>query len=174
MKFVKFKFSENKLPVWVEYDPNTPVYDATIYNFAGGKNSGNDLTGKQIVDAESIYDLDWNDTELLSDKFKTGWVSPEGEFYGCGYKSHELQAKYIHKKTERQLEELGFIKITKIRMVCKFMYAVLNYSQSPTLSQYKWFEKNYIEDNRDEVLERLSFWMKHKPRARTTTNDLSM
>ena len=48
MKFVKFKFSDNVLPIWVEYDDNTPIYDATICGFGFGKNSGNNLTGKEV------------------------------------------------------------------------------------------------------------------------------
>lgn len=161
MKFVKYLFSNKELPVWVEYDQNTPIYNATIYNFAGGMNSGNDLTGQEIVEAESLYDLDWSNTELLSDKFDTGWVSPAGDFYGCGYSSHELQAKYVHKKTERQLEQLGFIKITKTRRV-GWEYIVLTYDKKPTLNQYKWFQKNYIKPNREQVLDNIEFWMKHE------------
>ena len=170
MKFVKFKFSDNVLPIWAEYDENTPIYDATVCGFGFGKNSGNNLTGKEVVQADSLYDLDWKNTDLWCDKFTTGWVAPDGTYYGCNYHQHDKQAQFIHKKTERELEQLGYIKITKTRYINNFKHLVLIYDKSPTMAQYKWFDKNYVQSNREEVLENIQFWMKHTRQRRWSAN----
>jgi len=158
MKFVKIKMKESDLmPYWWEYDESTPVNNAVLKNFYMGKNSGNDLTGYEIVEAKSWFDLDWKGTTVYSDIYYTGWLSPNGKFFGCDYECHEEQAMFVHKTNLTDLEEKGFIKITKKLRTNE--YIVLN-DCNVTLQQYNWFKKNYVLPNRDEVIENLKWYFK--------------
>ena len=74
-----------------------------------------------IVEAKDWKDLDWKGTDLFNDKYKTGWLNLKGDFFGCDYRHHDLQAELVHGKSEKELEEIGFIKLT------------YNYSSKPEL-----------------------------------------
>lgn len=158
MKFVKIKLnSKDIMPYWWEYDDTTPINNATLKNMGFGQNSGNDLTGYEIVEANSWFDLDWKGTKVYSDAYLTGWVSTDGEFYGCDYEYHNAQALLIHKCSLRELEEKGFIKITK--KLRSDEYAVLNTTKINAM-QFKWFKDNYVLSNREEVIEYLKWRLK--------------
>lgn len=168
MKFVKININNRDgIPFWWEYDESTPLYSATLYNMFGGKNSGNDIRDYEIVDANGWACLDYFGTIVYHDSYKTGWLSPDGKFYGCDYTSHMTHARLVHKCSERELEEKGFIKITK-----SYKYygrlEVLCYDQ-PTLDQIKWFKENYTEKNREEVLYKLELMQK----VYSKTNDMT-
>ena len=158
MKFVKIKINKDDLmPCWWEYDDSTPIFNATLKNMGFGQNSGNDLSGYEIVEAKSWFDLNWEGTKVYSSIYHTGWVSPNGEFYGCDCEYHDKQAMFVHKVSLRELEKLGFIKITK--KLYGNEYIVLNTS-NVTISQYEWFKNNYVLPNREEVIERLKWHLK--------------
>ena len=153
MKFVKYKInSKDLMPYWWEYDDSTPINNARLKNIGLGQNSGNDLTGYEIIEADSWYDLDWKGTKVYSPEYFTGWVSPDGKFYGCDYEYHLEQALFVHKTTMRDLEERGFIKITKKLRSDEYM--VLNTAKI-TPKQFKWFKDNYVLSNREEIISRL-------------------
>lgn len=98
---------------WHEVDPNTPHHSATLYNLGLGRMTEVDIRCMETVVAESLYDLDWYGTKVLdSDTYKTGWLAPNGAFFGCEYSCHSIQAKFVHKKNEETLEHEGYIKIT--------------------------------------------------------------
>ena len=78
-----------------------------------GINSEIDITNCQTEIAKNRCELDWYGTSVFDNKYKTGWVSPSGKFFGCDYTMHSLQAKYLHKSSEEQLENEG--KIIVIR-----------------------------------------------------------
>ena len=84
-----------------------------VYNAVGGYHSANSYDKTNIVEAKDWEFLDWKGTELLDNKYKTGWIDRTGIFYGCSSESHSTQAEYIHHKTERELELLGWIKVYK-------------------------------------------------------------
>ena len=160
MKFVKIKLNSSDLmPCWWEYDDNTPIKNAVLKNMGFGKCSGIDLTGYEIIEANSWHDLNWKETIAYSSIYLTGWLSTNGEFYGCDYQFHDIQALYIHHKSSRKLEEAGFIKITK--KLHSDEYFVLNASNI-TQKQYKWFKDNYTLPNREEVMSFLSWCLKLK------------
>lgn len=157
MKFVKIKLSsEDKMPYWWEYDDSTPINNATLHNMGFGKNSGNDLTGYEIVESESWLTLDWNGTKVLDNSFNTGWLSKDGKFYGCDYEYHANQAILVHHSSEREMEENGFMKLTRTR---KGEPLVLNV-ENVTIKQYEWIRKNYIAPDRDEVVEKLAWHLR--------------
>ena len=101
---------------WWEYNTSTSKNSATLYNFVGGKSSGNDITNCEIVEAENLEALDWNGTIVLDSKYRYGWVDRKGIFYGCDYYCHDMQAQLVHHSTRWQLEKLGWIHISKDRL----------------------------------------------------------
>ena len=105
MKFAKYD------GYWYKYDDTTPIEHATMYNIHGAKITGCNLSDYQIVEADDYDCLDWTKTTVLMEDSKYGWLDREGKFYGCSYEQHEYQARFIHKKTRRELEELGWIAV---------------------------------------------------------------
>jgi len=65
---------------------------------------------------DEIIDSDWDTIEKLYAKSKinndatTGWIAPDGTFYGCDYRSHGWIARYLD-MTEREMEIHGYVKI---------------------------------------------------------------
>lgn len=157
MKFVKIVNRNGELPFWWEYDESTPIYNATIYNMSGGRQTEWDLRDYEIVEAEDWEYLDYNNTIILSNIYKTGWLSPNGKFYGCDYRCHNLQAQLVHNKSEFELENLGFIKITLNLnwRLSNSKYNILCYCK-PTQKQFIWFKENYNELDKEDVLQKLT------------------
>ena len=79
------------------------------YNRAGGRHKYMPSADDVIAEAENFEDLDWSC--LLDPKSKLGWVSPDGRFYGCGYSDHADVASLYLKKSEKDLEDEGWVKI---------------------------------------------------------------
>lgn len=97
---------------WWEWDENTDKKCATLINAFGGRNAFIDITNCKTAKAEEFEDLNWNGTDVLNEKFETGWLAPNGDFFGCNYRYHDDQAIYVHKKTESELEQAGWVKLT--------------------------------------------------------------
>ena len=79
------------------------------YNRAGGRHEYWPTKFDKIVEAEDWKDLDYS--YLIKPDSEYGWVSPDGHFYGCKYADHSFVASMYFKKSERQLENEGWIKI---------------------------------------------------------------
>ena len=105
MKFVKY---DN---FWWRYVEKTPINNAKIINLVGGNNTGVDLTDCEIAEADSFEDLNWKGTDIYNDKYKSGWLDRKGNFYGCEYHSHNLQAQLVHHSSRRELEKKGWVHI---------------------------------------------------------------
>lgn len=99
---------------WWELDTATPLNKATVYNSAGGRMTEVDCTKLQIAEATDWQDLNWKGTVVWDNNFKTGWLAPSGEFFGCDYRCHSTCANYVLKSSEQKLEKTGHIKITKM------------------------------------------------------------
>ncbi len=75
--------------------------------------------GMTCVRAENWADLDWTGTILMDENYKTGWLDRDGVFYGCDYHYHDALGKILFGKSERELEQMGYIKISgKDGMYC--------------------------------------------------------
>ena len=81
-----------------------------VCNRVGGRHAYDPEFDGPIVEAESFEDLDWSC--LIKPDSKCGWLSPDGRFYGCGYSDHADVADLYFKKSERELEDEGWIKIS--------------------------------------------------------------
>lgn len=79
----------------------------------------NEYFGRHIVPDELMSFPTSADTDeecdysLLLDKdSENGWISPSGEFFGCGFFYHRTIAEKYLKSYEEKLEDEGWIKLT--------------------------------------------------------------
>lgn len=135
---------------WWEYDPRTPKESATLYSIISfARSSYNNLTGLEIVDCDE-KDLNWENTVVYDGSYLTGWLSPEGAFYGCDFNRHKEQAHLVHKCSERDMEDRGFVKITKCERKLVALLPIRKDHRALTASQYNFLKKLPI-NNFDEI-----------------------
>ena len=144
---------------WWELDTTTPSDNATLYNMFGGKNSGVDVTGLEVVHAQNWRDLDWRGTAAYDSKYKTGWLSLDGKFYGCDYRYHDYNARFIHGKTEDQLENEGWVKIAcrlnlQTRQIegLQAIFGCRDGYTYPSSEQLKYIREHYTGKDKEEML----------------------
>ena len=80
-----------------------------LINRCGGHHSYTPNENDIICEVESWDDLDYS--FLLKDESPYGWIDRNGRYYGCDYEDHDDIAEYVLKKTSRQLETEGWIKV---------------------------------------------------------------
>lgn len=97
---------------WWEYREDSSMDNARLYNIYGGYFCNADIRAREIVYADSFQELDWSGTDVLNKNSRYGWVDRRGNFYGCSYESHELQAFLVHQSDKNELEKLGWIHIS--------------------------------------------------------------
>lgn len=84
--------------------------DGYVYNRNGGRHSY--VAKKEKERKQATWDDITKDYLLAEvDKYDTGWLAPDGRFYGCDYMNHSLFAEFVFKTNERDLEEKGYCKI---------------------------------------------------------------
>ena len=144
---------------WWEYDASKPKYCTTLYNDGFGKNSDINIEGMETATGEDFCDLNWYGTEVYDNNYKTGWLSPDGKFYGCDYSSHRAQAKYVHKKHESDLEDEGWVKISYRIYYNKngtrsleAMFFARNKTIYPTNEQLNYIKTHYSGKDKEEML----------------------
>ena len=79
-----------------------------LYNRAGGRHR---YTPKED---DEIREGEWEDIireAVIRNDETTGWIAPEGRFYGCWPRDHRDVARYVFGCEEIELEEKGFCKI---------------------------------------------------------------
>ena len=92
---------------WWEYDPDTGM----VYNRNGGWHN------YKYNPKEEIIESTWDDILAMTirdDSYTTGWIAPDGEFFGCAPMDHVRLAKYYLKTDEEYLEKEGWLKITEV------------------------------------------------------------
>lgn len=146
--------------LWWKYDQTTPKSSARLFGIKKGLIKENiNISSKEIISANNFLELNWHNTCVYDNRYKTGWLDPNGIFFGCDYRFHEEQAKLIHNKTDIQLENLGYIKISyenynTIRNT-KVLFASNNTSLCPTAKQIEYIKNFYNEPNKEDVLSEL-------------------
>jgi len=138
---------------WFEYDNQTPLACARVFDNDFKESFYLDIQNLEIVQAKTKEELDWNDTIILDKTLRTGWLSPEGKFFGCKEYQHGMQAKIIHNKDEFQLEQEGWIRINYNFLDNGEKKLVAGFASSdetiyPTNEQLKYLLKNY-NDNKN-------------------------
>ena len=154
--FYKLNNKENRAFVkindcWWQFDFSTPLNDATVCNYFGGKQTGLELSSEDIVECKDWCDLDWNGTYIYDNTYRTGWLAPDGTFYGCNYEAHSLQARFVHKSYESQLEQSGWIKIARDLEKYSEVRALLSRNEKseiivPTPRQMEFLQKSDINN----------------------------
>ena len=106
-EFVDYPNRKNMDNGWWQYDPDT----GKVYNRNGGWHD------YKYHPKEEIIESTWADIlklEIRDDSYTTGWIAPDGTFYGCAPMDHIGLAKYYLGKDEAELEEAGWMKITEV------------------------------------------------------------
>lgn len=85
-----------------------------VYNICGGWHEVTIKAEDEIIQADTWDELDCS--YLLNSNSHLGWLSPEGEFYGCDYFEHSLIAERIIHKSEPELEEEGWVKMYRSQL----------------------------------------------------------
>lgn len=87
-----------------------------LYNKVGGWHPYDEdyETAYETAYANGFEELDWSKTYLNNPDEVSGWLSPDGIFYGCPSESHSSCAYLVIKKEERELEKEGYIRISNI------------------------------------------------------------
>lgn len=65
-----------------------------------------------IYEVNEYEDLPFIDY-LIDNRYKTGWLDRNGNFFGCGFMEHGDVAYYCFHKEEHELEKMGWCKITR-------------------------------------------------------------
>ena len=141
MKFVKI---DN---FWWEYDINTPLYSATVYNLGLGRMTNLDITNNEIAEVNDITDLDWRGTKVLDKKYKTGWLLQNGKFYGCDGGYYDIQAKVVHGVSFLDLESQGAIKIAYTNKELVAYFYSNNAQICPSVKQIEYIKENLSEEH---------------------------
>lgn len=86
----------------------------TLINCRGGRKPysiANDIILEEVY-ADEFEDLDWSKTWLNDSDSEYGWLDRDGNFYGCGYESHDLSSYFLFKCEVGELEEKGFVRVS--------------------------------------------------------------
>lgn len=145
---------------WWELDITTPIKSATIYNMGMGKNTDRDVSELEICEAKDWTYLNWEGTKILDNNLNTGWLDRQGNFYGCDYRYHRLQAELIHNADEETLEYRGYVKITKTAFHGMRLEAVLPSDKNYKLIRPTAMQMNYLNSSDIENLEDVKFMLR--------------
>lgn len=142
MEFVKYK------NMWYQVKERLDENKAVLLSVREKTMTVN-IDGLETCHADDFSTLDWNNTCIYSDSYETGWLSPNGEFYGCDFEHHNIQAKYIHNCYECDMERNGFIKLTYTDKRAKRLCAIYNKIDGKYLitpKQYRYLSYLDIEN----------------------------
>lgn len=91
--------------------------------------------------ADSWDDLDWKKTCYYVQDGTSGWLSPEGEFWGCKYGGHSNLARRVLKKDYAEIEQQGWIHVDEDGAKDKYSWRKAG-KKDPTPEQAKWLVDN--------------------------------
>lgn len=142
-EFIDFPNAKNVDNGWWEYDKEL----GRVYNSVGG---GHNYTPHPLnVFIEGTWDTVMREDLLLHrNDYITGWIAPDGEFFGCSAMGHRDVAEYVFGKTERELEDSGYLKVYEIPACLRAEYSFKNqygYYGRPTQAQELTLERLGIE-----------------------------
>lgn len=126
--------------------------DGYVYNLNGGRH--NYVAKDEKERKQSTWDDITKDYLLAkADGYDTGWLAPDGHFYGCDYMNHSLFARYVFNTDERDLEEKRYCKIYRSMLDGK-----LGFDHMPgghLLTEFQW---KYLLDNDYTTPEEYDSW----------------
>lgn len=73
----------------------------------------------ESAQADHLTRLDWSKTPFHNNNLPTGWLSRDGDFYGCPELFHDLATYIIIGMKVSELEETGWVRVlSSSRYVC--------------------------------------------------------
>lgn len=87
--------------------------------------------------ADRFEDLDWTLTSLLRPREGMGWLSPDGNWWGCLGFLHDKIPLYLLKTTVQELEERGWARFGNLGWAC---------CRPLTADQRAYMDQRYGED----------------------------
>lgn len=101
----------------------------------------------RLAVASDKFELDWKGTCVYDNSYETGWVDRQGNFYGCDYRQHFAQALCVHKSTEIELEQKGWVKLTYCWGNKQKPLILYDHNTKPTKQQIDYIAgTRFIED----------------------------
>ena len=136
--------------------PNAKNVDGGIWEYNNGKcyNRYGGHHDYRPHPLDVFFEEDsWSDViriQLITnkDKYITGWISPNGGFFGCAPEDHDDVARYIFNKTQTELENAGYIKVYENPLR-------LRATASYNMGQYSYYCYNRPTSAQEITLERL-------------------
>jgi len=128
-----------------------------LYNRAGGRHDYNPKPDDEIIEADG-----WDEIIRMTvrdDSETTGWIAPDGEFFGCSPRDHRNMAVYLFGMEEDELEEKGYLKIFENPNMV-IINALLN-GEEP--HRYEAYVRRYTTEAQRETLAKKG--LKEKPRS---------
>lgn len=139
---------------FVDYPSQKNVYNGIweynngiCYNRFGGHHDYEEHPLSKFFTADS-----WDDVlkyTIRDDTQITGWLAPDGTFYGCLPMDHIALEDYVIQKDATELEDKGWIKIYKNSINMR-MYHISEYDED--LPPYDYLGAHYPTPQQQEVL----------------------
>lgn len=115
------------------------------YNYKGGNHTYYPHPNDKFFEADSWADVIKQQMIINRNNYITGWIAPDGEFFGCAAEEHENFAFYVLNKTQKDLEKSGWLKVYKtpqhLLAISPYKFSEYNYFGHPTLYQKITLEK---------------------------------
>lgn len=93
--------------------------------------------------ASDFLSLDWKRTSYYVENGKSGWLNPNGEFWGCNYAGHGNLAHYVIRKTYLDLERDGWVHVDEEGKPRKYTWRMVGPAgREPTSAQEAWLAAN--------------------------------
>ena len=83
-----------------------------LVNQKGGWHDYEPRPDDEIFEVENYEDLTFR-KYYVNNKYKTGWLDRNGNFFGCDFMEHSTVAYYCFHKEEYELEDMGWVKISR-------------------------------------------------------------
>lgn len=129
--------SSKRYRIWVK------EMDIDNWEIEGGyfqRKDGNDIILEQ-TQAEGFKYLDWKKSTYYDADSESGWLSPEGIFWGCKYTGHSDLARFIIRLDYFQMEEAGWVHVDEAGCKGRFTYRYYGMNK-PNEIQNKWLKDN--------------------------------
>lgn len=96
---------------WWWYQPHRKRYSSEPTGLSGfSESDGHALKVLREERWASDLQLMLTKEEVCRDDHKSGWIAPDGEWFGCGYAEHDYVARSVLGCSVRRLEAIGFCR----------------------------------------------------------------
>lgn len=92
------------------------------------------------VSATSFDTLDWKRTSYYIEDGESGWLDPDGNFWGCYYGGHASLAKHVLKMGYAEIERAGWVHVDEAGKIGRYTWRKASKGGEPTEAQAKWLE----------------------------------